>query len=79
MGLCYTRFRWFDAHLGRWCSPDPMGLGGGPNLLAFNAAPTAGVDPLGLACDNSVYVLRDASGDIVYVGITCRNPPGSNA
>jgi RHS repeat-associated protein len=48
-GLCYTRFRYFDAALGRWCSPDPLGIGGGANLFALDGAPTATIDPLGLA------------------------------
>ena len=51
-GLCYTRFRYFDAALGRWCSPDPLGIGGGSNLLGFDGTPTGDVDPWGLACDD---------------------------
>jgi hypothetical protein len=35
---------------GRWLSPDPLGILGGTNLLAFDGSPTADVDPLGLAC-----------------------------
>ncbi len=49
-GLCYTRFRYFEAATGRWLSPDPLGLLGGLNLLAFNGCPTNDVDPLGLVC-----------------------------
>lgn len=54
-GLCYTRFRYFDAETGRWCSPDPLGIAGGQNLLAFDGASTIIVDPLGLtkACPTS--------------------------
>ncbi|WP_437317248.1 PAAR-like domain-containing protein [Sorangium sp. So ce385] len=48
-GLCYTRFRYFDAETGRWCSPDPLGVLGGANLFAFGGASTTTVDPLGLA------------------------------
>ncbi len=51
-GLCYTRFRYFDAGTGRWCSPDPLGIGGGKNLLGFDGSVTFAVDPLGLACDD---------------------------
>ena len=47
-GLCYTRFRYFDTEVGRWCSPDPLGIRGGINLLAFNGNPTTHVDSLGL-------------------------------
>jgi RHS repeat-associated protein len=53
-GLCYTRFRYFDAEAGRWCSPDPLGIEGGRNLAAFDGAPTAEVDPLGLCPEANV-------------------------
>jgi RHS repeat-associated protein len=49
-GLCYTRFRYFDAEIGRWCSPDPLGIPGGMNLYRFDESPTVAVDPLGLKC-----------------------------
>jgi RHS repeat-associated protein len=47
-GLCLTRFRYFDPEVGRWLSPDPLGIFGGKNLFAFDGSPTAMVDPLGL-------------------------------
>jgi len=50
-GLAYTRFRYFDAEAGRWCSPDPLGIWAGRNLLGFGGSPNAVVDPLGLACE----------------------------
>jgi RHS repeat-associated protein len=49
-GLCYTRFRYFEAGTGRWLCTDPLGIAGGLNLLAFDGAPGSVVDPLGLAC-----------------------------
>jgi RHS repeat-associated protein len=48
-GLCCTRYRHFDPAVGRWCSPDPVGLGGGANLFAWDGAPTLSIDPLGLS------------------------------
>ena len=48
-GLCWTRFRAFDPEVGRWLSPDPIGLKGGWNLFAFDGAPSVDIDPLGLA------------------------------
>lgn len=45
-GLCYTRFRYFDAETGRWCSPDPLGIVGGLNLMSMDPSL---VDPMGLA------------------------------
>jgi RHS repeat-associated protein len=47
-GLCFTRFRCFDPEVGRWLSPDPLGIAGGKNLFAFDGSPTVDVDPLGL-------------------------------
>jgi RHS repeat-associated protein len=51
-GLCYTRFRYFDAGVGRWISPDPLGVEGGENLFGWDGSPTNMVDPLGLAMGN---------------------------
>ena len=51
-GLAYTRFRYFDAEAGRWCSPDPLGFWGGKNLQAFDGSPSSDTDPLGLACED---------------------------
>src|SRR5262249_48468313 len=47
-GLWCTRFRYFDAEVGRFLSPDPIGLEGGFKLLSFPGAPTFRTDPLGL-------------------------------
>jgi RHS repeat-associated protein len=58
-GLCYTRFRYFDAETGRWCSPDPPGIVGGRNLLGYDGAPSIEVDPWGLACQQG---RADAAG-----------------
>ncbi|MDI1446041.1 DUF6531 domain-containing protein [Polyangium sp. 6x1] len=52
-GLCCTRFRYFDASTGRWCSPDPLGLLGGSDVFAFCGNPIVDVDPFGLDCRNS--------------------------
>lgn len=50
-GLCWTRFRCFDPEVGRWVSPDPLGIEGGNNLFAFDGSPTSVVDELGLSGD----------------------------
>jgi RHS repeat-associated protein len=48
-GLCSTRFRYFDPEVGRWCSPDPLGITGGRDLFGFDGSPTHETDPLGLS------------------------------
>lgn len=74
-GLCYTRFRYFDAALGRWLSSDPIGLLGGSNLNGFNRGPTKDSDPLGLACEpvvkrngKDVAVYDSETGALVGMG-----------
>lgn len=47
-GLCLTLFRAFDPEVGRFCSPDPIGLAGGMDLFGLNGDPTVHADPLGL-------------------------------
>jgi RHS repeat-associated protein len=46
-GLVYNRARWYDPHLARFISPDPLGLGGGTNAYAFVSDPLSQIDPLG--------------------------------
>lgn len=48
-GLSGTRYRWFDAEVGRWLTPDPLGIEGGWELFGFDGCPTGDVDPLGLS------------------------------
>lgn len=48
-GLHYNFRRYYDPQLGRYLSPDPVGLAGGRNLYAYvNNQPTMFTDPEGL-------------------------------
>jgi RHS repeat-associated protein len=47
-GLHYNTFRFYDPDIGRFTSPDPIGLAGGDNLYAYAPNPIAWVDPWGL-------------------------------
>ncbi|WP_159514026.1 MULTISPECIES: RHS repeat domain-containing protein [Enterobacter] len=49
-GLYYNRHRYYDPGVGRYLSPDPVGLDGGLNLYAYVPNPLTWVDPLGLKC-----------------------------
>lgn len=46
-GLHYNTFRYYDPDVGRFVSPDPIGLIGGENLYAYAPNPTGWSDPLG--------------------------------
>ncbi|WP_275938811.1 RHS repeat-associated core domain-containing protein [Methylocystis parvus] len=47
-GLAYNWHRHYDASIGRYVQPDPLGLTGGRNLYAYaDASPLAKIDPDG--------------------------------
>lgn len=48
-GLHYNRFRYYDPASGRYTTPDPLGLLGGPNRYGYCRDPILGRDPLGLS------------------------------
>jgi RHS repeat-associated protein len=60
-GLFYNRYRYFDPAIGRYISPDPIGLAGGENLYAYGPNPLGWVDPLGWA-GHSVTVTTSTTG-----------------
>lgn len=61
-GLALTRYRGYDAGVGRWVSEDPAGYSGGDNLSAYvGSGPLSRFDPDGLkaSCrlDNRIILL----------------------
>jgi RHS repeat-associated protein len=48
-GLHYNTFRFYDAEVGRFTQPDPIGLLGGLNLYQYAPNSTGWIDPGGLA------------------------------
>ena len=50
IGLHYNTFRFYDPDVGRFTTPDPIGLHGGLNFYVYAKNPFGWVDPLGLSC-----------------------------
>ena len=48
-GLHYNTFRFYDPDVGRFTTPDPIGLAGGLNLYQYAVNPVGWVDPWGWA------------------------------
>lgn len=46
IGLHYNTYRFYDPDIGRFISPDPIGLAGGLNVWAYAPNPVGWIDPL---------------------------------
>ncbi|WP_447871319.1 RHS repeat-associated core domain-containing protein [Serratia fonticola] len=49
-GLHYNTHRYYESEVGRFTTPDPIGLAGGLNLYQYAPNPLGWIDPLGLSC-----------------------------
>lgn len=59
-GLHFNTFRFYDPDIGRFTTPDPIGLAGGLNLYAYAPNPIGWVDPWGwVACPKKVDALKN--------------------
>lgn len=56
-GLHYNTYRFYDPDIGRFISPDPIGLEGGLNVWAYAPNPVGWIDPLGLSCSTDAAIL----------------------
>ncbi|MFW9266867.1 RHS repeat-associated core domain-containing protein [Pseudomonas sp. NR3] len=70
IGLHYNVLRFYDPDVGRFTTPDPIGLAGGLNFYAYAPNPIGYADPLGLAVDPLIK-LKDRG----YTGVT-KTPGG---
>ncbi|WP_431221813.1 RHS repeat-associated core domain-containing protein [Serratia sp. L9] len=63
-GLHYNTYRYYAPEVGRFITPDPIGLMGGLNLYAYAPNPLIWVDPLGLKCTHSASNPKQAHSAI---------------
>jgi RHS repeat-associated protein len=67
-GLHYNTFRFYDPDIGRFISPDPIGLNGGLNLTSYAPNPNVWIDPWGWACASANdTVTRGPNGQVQTV------------
>jgi len=74
-GLHYNRNRYYDPQVGRYISPDPIGLLVGPNVYHYVVNPTSWTDPLGLA----PIQVNPNNINFSQRTVTCDGPEGANA
>jgi RHS repeat-associated protein len=77
-GLHYNYFRYYDPVLGRYCSLDPLGLGGGPNPGWYAPNPTVWIDPFGLALCRKAPRLEEGDLKKGWIHIESRHITGTN-
>jgi len=58
-GLHYNRYRYYDPNLGRYLSPDPIGVAGGLNLYSYGPNPIGWIDPMGWK--HFAYLITDVA------------------
>ena len=68
IGLHYNTFRFYDPDVGRFTTPDPIGLMGGFNLYQYAPNPIGWIDPWGWAGDPA------KATHITYVGVKDGKP-----
>ncbi|XDF37376.1 DUF6531 domain-containing protein [Paracidovorax avenae] len=71
-GLHYNTFRYYDADLGAFTTPDPIGLAGGVNLHRYALNPFAWIDPWGWCTSSVKKAQRELDAGAVKVTVKSR-------
>lgn len=68
-GLHYNTFRYYDPDIGRFISPDPIGLEGGLNLGSYSPNPISWIDPWGWVGGGTYYKTRttNVGGEVNHI------------
>ncbi len=73
-GLFYNRYRYYDPELGRFITPDPIGIQGGLNLYAYAPNPVGWIDPMGWK-----HYARQDDGTLLASGWSTTSPERKGA
>ncbi len=65
-GLHYNTFRYYDPDVGRFVSPDPIGLNGGFNLQRYAPNPVSWIDPWGWEHHTATITVYAPDGSVRY-------------
>ena len=77
-GWHYNRYRYYDPDIGRFVTPDPLGLTGGVNPYQYGPNPVGWIDPLGLARTPAQCAADKALADGKKSGAACQLEIGSD-
>lgn len=76
-GLYYNHFRYYDPEIGRYISPDPIGLVGNLNLYLYCTNPVAELDPYGLTMPMDFAVVGPGGASVIpQMQLTSGQSPG---
>ncbi|MEU4351319.1 RHS repeat-associated core domain-containing protein [Streptomyces sp. NPDC023838] len=78
-GLHYNHFRYYDPETAHYLSPDPLGLGAGPNEYWYGPNPLTWIDPFGLALCRTSPRLEDGNPKEGWQHIDERHVSGTSA
>ncbi len=76
LALHYNRFRFYDPALGRYISPDPIGLAGGLNLYSYaGSEPISRADQTGLWWKAALTIVAAVAAAVVVVVVVVAFAP----
>ncbi len=64
-GLHYNTFRFYDPDIGRFISPDPIGLAGGSNFYQYAPNPISWIDPFGLCAAKTATAAETVAARVI--------------
>jgi RHS repeat-associated protein len=65
----YNHHRYYDISIGRYLTPDPIGIAGGLNLYVYASNNTVNkIDPMGLVDPATVAIIAESTSSVIIAG-----------